>query len=81
MSDDSRIVENNTERLLGFNVTVGDEKKFVRLIPGENSIDDEDTFKALKGSDYFKAHKEKKNVSIVKAKTEKKNKKKKKDKE
>lgn len=82
MSDDmeSRIIENHTEKLLGFNVMVGDNHKFVRLIPGENEIKDEETFKALRSSDYFKAHKEKKNVSIVKKsdKPEKKDKKKKK---
>jgi hypothetical protein len=78
MSDDTGKIENHTERLLGFNVTVGDEKKFVKLIPGENELDEE-TFRALKGSDYFKTHKDAKNVSVVKS--SKKDKKKKKDKE
>lgn len=79
MSNDNEIgiVENNTEKLLGFNVVVGDNKKFVRLVPGENELDS-DTFKALKASEYFKAHKEKKNVSYIKP--DKKKKKDKKDK-
>ena len=87
MSDDQEmsIVENMTERILGFNVAMDGTNVFVRLIPGDNKLT-KDVYSALKASDYYKAHKEKKNVAHKKVKavenTEKKKKKKKdKDKE
>jgi len=75
MSDDTTKVENHTERLLGFNGTTPEGKKvFVELVPGVNDIDTEE-FKAIKGGDYFKSHKELKHVSVVKTSKKKKGKK------
>lgn len=79
MSEDVTQVENHTERLLGFNGTLSNGTKvFVELVPGVNRVPN-DKFDAIKGGDYFKAHKEAKHVSKVKTPKKDKKKKEKKD--